>query len=79
MRRLAVPAPHVGALCFAPDGRLFISTARARLSADALQAYEAAFKAGDGVIDDSELSSLLFGIWTTQLMAMDLGKARGTV
>ncbi len=49
------------------------------LSADALQAYEAAFKAGDGVIDDSELSSLLFGIWTTQLMAMDLGKARGTV
>lgn len=36
-RRLAVPAPHVGSLCFAPDGRLFISTARARLSADALQ------------------------------------------
>jgi DNA-binding NtrC family response regulator len=49
------------------------------LSADALQAYEAAFKVGDGVIDDTELSSLLFGIWTTQLMAMDLGKARGTV
>jgi transcriptional regulator with AAA-type ATPase domain len=49
------------------------------LSADALQAYEAAFQVGDGLIDDSELSSLLFGIWTAQLMAMDLGKARGTV
>ncbi|WP_295520453.1 2-dehydro-3-deoxy-6-phosphogalactonate aldolase [uncultured Stenotrophomonas sp.] len=36
-RRLAVPAPHVGALCFAPDGRLFITTARARLGPDALQ------------------------------------------
>jgi len=27
----------VGALCFAPDGRLFITTARARLGPDALQ------------------------------------------
>lgn len=49
------------------------------LSADALHAYEAAFKVGDGVVDDVEMSSLLFGIWTAQLMAMDLGKARGTV
>jgi DNA-binding NtrC family response regulator len=49
------------------------------LSADALQAYEAAFEVGDGIIDDAELSSLLFGIWTAQLMDMDLGKARGTV
>lgn len=49
------------------------------LSADALQAYEAAFHVGDGVVDNAELSSILFGIWTAQLMAMDLGKARGTV
>jgi len=49
------------------------------LSADALVAYEEAFAAGDGVVDDAELSSILFGIWTAQLMAMDLGKARGTV
>jgi len=48
------------------------------LSAEALQAYEAAFRAGDGVVDNTELSSILFGIWTTQLMSMDLGKARGT-
>jgi transcriptional regulator with AAA-type ATPase domain len=49
------------------------------LSADALQAYEAAFNAGNGLVDNAELTSLLFGIWTTQLMTMDLGKARGTV
>ena len=49
------------------------------LSADALAAYEAAFAVGDGIVDDAELSSILFGIWTAQLMAMDLGKARGTV
>ena len=49
------------------------------LSAEALRAYEAAFEAGDGVVDNAELSSILFGIWTAQLMAMDLGKARGTV
>jgi len=36
LRTLAVPAPHVGSLCFAPDGRLFISTARARLGEQAL-------------------------------------------
>lgn len=39
LRTIAVPAPHVGALCFAPDGRLFVSTARARLSPQALAAY----------------------------------------
>jgi len=48
------------------------------LSAGALQAYEAAFEAGNGVVDDSELTTLLFGIWTTQLMTMELSKARGT-
>lgn len=36
-RRLAVPAPHVGSLCFGADGRLFITTARARLGDEALQ------------------------------------------
>jgi sugar lactone lactonase YvrE len=36
LRTLAVPAPHVGSLCFAPDGRLFITTARARLGEQAL-------------------------------------------
>jgi DNA-binding NtrC family response regulator/alkylhydroperoxidase/carboxymuconolactone decarboxylase family protein YurZ len=49
------------------------------LSQDAVKAYETAFKVGDGLVDEAELSSLLFGIWTTQLMTMDLGKARGTV
>ncbi|MGC4062513.1 MAG: sigma 54-interacting transcriptional regulator [Aquabacterium sp.] len=49
------------------------------LSADALLAYEAAFNVGNGLVDNTELTSLLFGIWTTQLMTMDLGKARGTV
>jgi len=48
------------------------------LSAEALQAYESARQAGEGVVDDGEMGSLLFGIWTTQLMAMDLGAARGT-
>ena len=49
------------------------------LSQDAVTSYEAAFRIGDGLVDEAELSSLLFGIWTTQLMTMDLGKARGTV
>ena len=49
------------------------------LSAEALAAYESALRAGEGVVADAEMSSLLFGIWTTQIMAMDLGKARGTV
>lgn len=48
------------------------------LSAGALQAYEAAFEAGHDVVDDGELTTLLFGIWTTQLMTLELGKARGT-
>jgi Entner-Doudoroff aldolase len=39
LRTVAVPAPHVGALCFAPDGRLFVSTARARLSPQTLAAF----------------------------------------
>ncbi len=39
LRSVAIPAPHVGALCFAPDGRLFVSTARARLSLEVLAAF----------------------------------------
>lgn len=39
LRSVAIPAPHLGALCFAPDGRLFVSTARVRLSPQALAAY----------------------------------------
>lgn len=49
------------------------------LDAEAQSAYEAAFQAGQGVVSEVEMCSLLFGIWTTQLMAMDLPKARGTV
>jgi DNA-binding NtrC family response regulator len=48
------------------------------LSSDAAEAYEEAFKVGNGLVSEEELASLLFGIWTTQLMTMDLGKARGT-
>ena len=48
------------------------------LSDSAKQAYEAAFKAGKGMVEDVELNSLLFGIWSTQLMTMELGKARAT-
>lgn len=36
LRSVPVPAPHVGSLCFAPDGRLFVTTARARLSPESL-------------------------------------------
>jgi len=36
LRSVPVAAPHVGSLCFAPDGRLFITTARARLAPQAL-------------------------------------------
>ncbi|HYG06184.1 MAG TPA: 2-dehydro-3-deoxy-6-phosphogalactonate aldolase [Stenotrophomonas sp.] len=39
LRSIPIPAPHVGSLCFADDGRLFVSTARARLSPDALAQY----------------------------------------
>ncbi len=39
LRSIAVLAPHVGSLCFAPDGRMFISTARARLGDVALARY----------------------------------------
>ncbi len=49
------------------------------LSADAVQAYEQAIRVGGDELSDRELTALLFGIWTTQLMTMDLGKARGTV
>ncbi len=48
------------------------------LSEDAKQAYELALKAGHGIVDEAELTTILFGIWTTQLMTMELGKARGS-
>ncbi|WDS37788.1 2-dehydro-3-deoxy-6-phosphogalactonate aldolase [Pseudoxanthomonas sp.] len=37
LRSVAVPAHHVGSLCFGEDGRLFVTTARARLSPQALE------------------------------------------
>ncbi|HEY9254773.1 MAG TPA: 2-dehydro-3-deoxy-6-phosphogalactonate aldolase [Stenotrophomonas sp.] len=39
LRSIPIPAPHVGSLCFADDGRLFVSTARARLGPADLQNY----------------------------------------
>jgi len=39
LRSIAVAAPHVGSLCFADDGRLFITTARARLAPDTLEKF----------------------------------------
>ena len=79
--RLAPPAPESQRLSYDLHRLLGVSLRALEgwLSADALQAYEEAFHAGDGLVDNAELSSILFGIWTAQLMAMDLGKARGTV
>lgn len=37
LRSVAVPAHHVGSLCFGDDGTLYVTTARARLSASALE------------------------------------------
>ncbi|HVJ39032.1 MAG TPA: SMP-30/gluconolactonase/LRE family protein, partial [Stenotrophomonas sp.] len=39
LRSIPIPALHVGSLCFAADGRLFVSTARARLGPADLQKY----------------------------------------
>lgn len=39
LREIAVPAPHVGSLCLTDDGRLLVSTARMRLSPQALADY----------------------------------------
>ncbi|WP_109126077.1 2-dehydro-3-deoxy-6-phosphogalactonate aldolase [Dyella sp. C11] len=36
LRAIAVPAPHVGSVCFDADGHVFVSTSQARLSAEAL-------------------------------------------
>lgn len=79
--RNVTPTPESQRLCYDLHRLLGVSlrSLEGWLSAEALHAYEAAFQAGDGVVDSAELSSILFGIWTTQLMAMDLGKARGTV
>lgn len=36
LRQVIIPAPHVSSLCFAPDGRLLVTTSRMRLSAGML-------------------------------------------
>ncbi|MGO4221228.1 2-dehydro-3-deoxy-6-phosphogalactonate aldolase [Lysobacter sp. TAF61] len=38
VQRVRVPAPHVGSVCIGPDGALYVTTARARLSDEALAA-----------------------------------------
>jgi transcriptional regulator with AAA-type ATPase domain len=48
------------------------------LSARAQAEQEAALQAGSGVVDPAALNLLLFGIWTAQLMTMQLGSARAT-
>jgi len=48
------------------------------LSPDACASYEAAVQIGQEFCDPVELASLQFGIWTTQLMTLELGKARAT-
>lgn len=48
------------------------------LSPDACASYEAAVQVGQAFCDPVELASLQFGIWTTQLMTLELGKARAT-
>lgn len=48
------------------------------LSEQAQGQQEAALQAGQDVVDTADLNSLLFGIWTTQLMTMRLGAARAT-
>ncbi|OEZ63829.1 sigma-54 dependent transcriptional regulator [Duganella sp. HH105] len=40
--------------------------------------HEAALRAGQGVVDSIELNSLMFGIWSVQLMMMQLFSARAT-
>lgn len=40
--------------------------------------HESALRAGQGVVDSVELNSLMFGIWSVQLMMMQLSAARAT-
>ncbi|NHN77053.1 sigma 54-interacting transcriptional regulator [Azotobacter chroococcum] len=48
------------------------------LCAEACACYEAALQAGEGLGYGSELASMQFGIWSTQLMTLELGRARAT-
>ncbi|WP_423763569.1 sigma 54-interacting transcriptional regulator [Burkholderia sp. NLJ2] len=45
---------------------------------EALACYNAALSIGDGVCDARELAAVQFGIWTTQLVTLQLSKARAT-
>ncbi|MEE4461555.1 sigma-54 dependent transcriptional regulator, partial [Azotobacter chroococcum] len=48
------------------------------LCAEACACYEAALQAGEGLGYGTELASMQFGIWVTQLMTLELGRARAT-
>ncbi|AXF23947.1 sigma-54-dependent Fis family transcriptional regulator [Burkholderia pyrrocinia] len=45
---------------------------------EAMACYKAALSIGDGVCDACELAAVQFGIWTTQLVTLQLSKARAT-
>lgn len=46
-------------------------------SAEALSCYEAALAVGKELDCEPEIMSILFGIWTSQLMSLELDRARG--
>jgi DNA-binding NtrC family response regulator len=48
------------------------------LSRTSSASYEAALEVGRGLCNADELSSIQFGIWTTQLMSLELVNARAT-
>ncbi|GEM_PF-339867 len=48
------------------------------LSLTSTASYEAALEVGRGLCNADELSSIQFGIWTTQLMRLDLADSRST-
>lgn len=48
------------------------------LCAEACACYEAALKVGEGLCGSTELASMQFGVWSTQLMTLELGRARAT-
>ncbi|RQS07881.1 sigma-54 dependent transcriptional regulator [Burkholderia sp. Bp8998] len=45
---------------------------------EAMACYEAAWSIGDGVCDARELATVQFGIWMTQLVTLQLTRARAT-
>ncbi|AXE36900.1 sigma-54 interaction domain-containing protein [Chromobacterium phragmitis] len=47
-------------------------------SAEAMSCYESALAVGKGLECEPEIMSILFGIWTSQLMSLELDRARGT-